>query len=251
MFELNKLNDPSVQAIFQNYKFLNQQFKGDWISGGIYLSKKLLGNLREGSDIFFDESKDLRTELEFYNKTNTKRWNLVEIKSKGRDPFEFMESLILLLQPFLEKSLCKSDLESLRSEINQARSFLMSEKPFKQPIYFFLGKITNQIKLPDLIIGRDLFNVFWIKEKKIETITSQFSYIPWSASFYNQEKKKGALFIGLVDNLELTNKAIIDKLDNQHFNISYPGVLLPGLTVIHWMKEFVKIYPQMIFKKIN
>jgi hypothetical protein len=90
-----------------------------------------------------------------------------------------------------------------------------------------------------MIIGKDLFNLFWLKHNKIKTYTTELSYVYWSEKIL-KEKYSKAIRIGLYDKNKYKKKYF--KIKDHIYNLRGPGVLTPGLSQIFFMMDFVNFY---------
>jgi hypothetical protein len=116
----------------------------------------------------------------------------------------------------------------------------------KGKIIFFLDRIKEVNKLPDTIIVKDGFSLTLMHKGKLETYDSPLAYVSWAARLMNK-KYKNYLRVGIIDNKD-TEKIKIQKLDNTHYNLSYRGILIPGIRQLLFIGELPKSDAKVMFE---
>lgn len=246
LYKLNQLNDPQLHYVLKYHLFLPNSFKGQVLAGGIYFNTQALQKLSSHAIIFYDQSIELKSEIEKEKLKNKKSWDLREIKTSGIDPLEVTRFSIDQLEPLLTTG-CSATLLLMKKKIEAEENEMKQSAAFTIPMVFFLGEIMNQNKLPDLMIGSDMFNLFWLKHQKLQTIATPLHFLPWSQKLLNQQK---FLKIGLKDSLSVVDdNQSIAWLDETTVNVSFRGLLIPGVFQWDWMVQFTKkLYPSMVAK---
>jgi hypothetical protein len=232
--------------------FDRQKFKGKILRGGLFLSAKEVPEIPDHTIIFYDQSQQLKKTLEQLQKNLKKKFTLVEVTTSKINPFQVHQLALGHLQPLLTK--CEIPLKHLQQKVTTIKDKLLKQPPFKKQILFFLGRIGKGVRLPPLIVGKDLFNLFWLEHGKIETYESDLAYAYWSEKEL-ASKYKDAIRVGLFDGKNRSKKYYFVK--NQSYNLKGPGVLIPGLSQIFFMQDFIKFYdkelsnPKAIKKKVK
>ena len=204
-----------------------KNFKGKKLGGGIFLSPKVFKGKKTGI-VFYDESKELKKSLNKIAEIKS-----IEVKTRGLNSFESTLKSLKKVRPFLkgcEKQLAKVEkyVDSVNDKINQWK---ISKK-----ILFFLDHINNDKKLPQTIMINDGFVLTLIHKNKILTYESPLSYVAWSAKLI-QSKYADYIRVGVKESSEL-DQINIQKIDKKHYNLTYRGALIPGISQLKLLEEF-------------
>lgn len=223
LFELGLLADKKLKAISVFNGFGAQDFKGEILSGGIFLSQTIIQKYAQAL-VFYDESVDLRKKFADWPKGRA-----IEIPSRGLNPFQVQAEVMKALHPFLQD--CGEAESKLAAKLalidqNWRKSSL---KDF--PVFFFMGKVAPGEKLPDLVI-RDGFVLYLHDLGKIQTYPSTLFYIAWSAKILKQWEKKGMLKLGLAEGEELSYEGS---------TVYGPTLFIPGIPQIYLLQKLQSI----------
>lgn len=206
-----------------------KKFEKKLLLGGIFLSKKEIQKFKKAAFIF-DKSQDLHRQL-----LKSKVSSLVELNTRGLNPFMAMEKSLKTLKPFLKN--CEKPIKKLlekKEEILSLAKGLKQTKP--RSVLFFMGKIHNG-KWPETLIINDGPIKFLKERGLIETYPSQADYIIWSQKILNLFLKKKPLIFGLYETQNSHLKKV--KVRERVFNISRRGIFIPGLTQMEFLREFL------------
>lgn len=227
--ELGLLSSPQLVAVSLFHPLREEEFAGQRLGGGLYLSKREMTKFQDAV-VFFDQSDELSRrlrELPFKQQ--------IEVPTRGLDPFEVSDLALKALAPVLQD--CAVSMAQFQSWLAREKAFLNERGAFPWELFFFLGEIRGD-KLPPLMIVRDGPVLFWLSHAKLKTLQSDLSYVSWGEKWKNG--LKGAeRFVGLVQ-AKPTDTFRIERLGPNHFNIHDPMVLSPGSWQIHFMRRFVE-----------
>lgn len=216
--ELKLLNSPQLKGISIFHPVAAGEFKGEVLAGGVFLGHRVLSQLK-GSVVFFDESQELSRIFKL--QTGLKSF---EVKTRGLLPLEVTDRSLEILQPFL--SGCESRIEHLKRRHQERANQLLKIIPLKTFV-FFLGELRE--RMPDLIMVNDGIVKWLVQQKKIRTYPSDLAYVNWSAKLMASLPSK-TVRVGIVDSGKELKKNL--KKIQQGFNLTYPGVLIPGISQI-------------------
>lgn len=192
------------------------------IGGGIFLSVKKLKEY-DGAVVFFDESRELKKNLE-----RSVEGTLVEVKSRGKDPFEVLSENIGQLAPYLYQ--CEKKIEKIKEWSLKVKKSYAEKKTY--PWIFFLGEVKKD-ELPKLIIGNDLFIAFLKKTNFIKTYDSELAYVSFSEKLFKNyaEYQKIGLIEGKGDEVQ------IEKISKDKLNLSFRGIFSAGIRQIFFLEK--------------
>ncbi len=232
--EMDLLNDPMLKAISIYNMIEKKHFNGHFIGGGLLLSPKFLQKLGAGV-LFFDESREMKRTL-----GKIKKIKIVELRSVGDDPFVVYEQSKRILIPYLKGcSLVLKKLDSRISKMKETLSAMRRSKRTNKKIFFYLGKIQNGHRRPNILMNRDGFVLSLINLGIIQSYPSKLKYLPWSEKIVNKFKEKNDLVeIGLVANIKY-KKLVMSKETPNLFNVYHPTMLIPGIAQIFFLMEFL------------
>jgi hypothetical protein len=155
--EMDLLSIDKVKGISMFHHAPN--FRGKKLGGGIFLAKKTIDQF-QGLTVFFDEGKELSERLKILSLKE-------EIKTRGLDPFTVTTEALKILTPYLED--CRLEIKKISQWVEDEKKWQISKTPFKKKYFFFLGAILGD-KLPELMIVRDGFVMFWIEQKNFKPL---------------------------------------------------------------------------------
>jgi hypothetical protein len=224
--ELGLLDDSNLKAISTFHK-IGKKYKVKRAGGGIFLSRKFLESFKKPI-VFFDESEETRKNLRSIHIESK------EVKTRSMDPFEAYIESLGKLQPYLVN--CGGKVQALTDKALDIKMKLLEKKKFQNKMIFYLGKLNKEGRKPNLLIGNDIFVKFWVKKEKLKTFNSTLQYIPWSANEMNSFSDVDTLHFGVIDD----HGEFVTKVKNNHYNLTYPGGLVPGISQIYFMEKFAK-----------
>jgi hypothetical protein len=228
--KIGLLSDPRLAGISYFHPIHKNEFKGERIPGGIYLSYQLAKKMR-GAKIVFDHSYDLKKMMQKFD------LDFIEFNTLGLTPLEVNEKVISLLVELTE--FCHVEIDHLRKEAHSISAQLLKSVPENFKAIFFLGSL-NKFRFPEIVINRDGVLKWLVKLNKIQSYPSELAYVPWSSKMINN-LSHSYHFIGIKDSgsdflYELKNE------ENAKWNFSYPGALVPGITQLEaWLYLFKKL----------
>lgn len=211
--DLGLLNKPQVKAVSVFHPVSKNDFKGEFLPGGVFLSHQSIQKLA-GSIVYFDESRELARIFSRYPEIQA-----IEVKTRSMTPVEAVVSVEKLLLPIV-KSCPQNQKEKMARKLFQLKSLIKS----KPHILFFLGHIQNG-KYPELLMVQDGVVKWMVDEKLISTYPSELAYVNWSAKLMNS-LPKNAYKVGIKDSGS-EMKTELKKSDHV-LNLTYPGSLIPG-----------------------
>ncbi len=223
--ELNLLADPNLKGISIFNPISKEDYSGSRLGGGLFLSRredKVFGS----ADVIFDHGRELNR---YFKNRN---YPSISINSVGKRPHE---TILMTLQIVEGKiSGCEKELSTLKNKVSE-----LQKSKFKAPrkIIFFLGEITSQKKLPEMVYGQDGFVLELSESGQIKTYPSKLNYIHWSQKILNS-LEEDYVFVGLKEPRNQLDKKI-QKLDQRHVNIVFPGALTPGYSQLELIKYIV------------
>lgn len=232
LFALGLLNDPSIKAISTFHGFSEEDFQGEFMSGGIFISPKFIKKYKKPI-VFFDQSKELRKN---FNKLKIK--DLHEVVTVNKGPFKVYQEMEQLLAPFLNG--CDKQKKQLENEVAKIKQKVNQSPKNRGTFLFYLGKYEYKKRAPNLIMV-DGFVLPLVKQEIIKSYPSDLNFIPWSAKIVGELEEQGKLIhVGL----DLDNSK---KPNSYSFRFSEKGniltaigstTLIPGIPQIHFLKEF-------------
>jgi hypothetical protein len=216
--EMDLLSVGKVKGISMFHHAPN--FRGKKLGGGIFLAKKTIDQF-QAVTVFFDEGRELSERLKSLNLKE-------EIKTRGLDPFTVTTKALEILTPYLED--CTIEIKKISQWVEDEKKWQISKAAFKKKYFFFLGAILGD-KLPELMIVRDGFVMFWIEKKKLQTFESELSYVRWG------EKWKKSLEDEILVGVSEDSKRDFLVKKNNIYNLNSPGALAPGVDQIKFMRK--------------
>lgn len=234
--EFKLTTDSNFKAVSSFHHFV-QDFNGQRIAGGIYLSLKRMKELEgEPFTLFVDESQELQNRVSFL-KSEIKNLKEVHfIKTRNKDPFQVTKELLAVIDPYLSSG-CGYKVQNLRKDL--ARIELESERlvfPAGKSWLFYLGDKSPGNQNQTLLVN-DSFNLIFKKKKNFKTYPSNLAYVSPSIKIL-RKMKKTSLEFGLAeyDKKELK----VEELRKDTFNLYQEGVLYPGLSQVYFIQNFAR-----------
>lgn len=221
---LGLLKDPKLMAI-SSFNPIRGKTKARVLAGGMFLAKKTFKKYK-AAEFFIDKSRELEKTLK---RSNIENYQVLD--TRGLDSFEVLAKTLLIIEPLLKN--CDKKIKKLNLWGRKVTSNLASLKEKK--IIFFLGKIKN--KLPSLIIGQDGFVLALLRYAKVKTYKSNLAYIAWSQK--ELKKYPHYKFVGVSTTKEW--RMHFEPQGKNQWNISYHGALIPGVTQIRFLENFLKL----------
>ncbi len=200
-----------------------QSSKVKRIKGGVFLSPRAL-RTDDQTVIFYDKSTSLEKTL----KEITLK-QLVEVDLLSLSPYEAFMKTKMIIKPFVHN--CSRRLSLIHKKylaLNNANKKMDRGKP----IVLYLGKIKKN-KYPQLIFGHDGISIF-IKKYGNYIVSSKLPYLPWSSKLKKKYPKETKHF-GVYENENLS----FEKVKQNNYNFSCPGVLTPGLDQIICLQKLL------------
>ncbi len=224
--KLNLLSDINLKGISTFNPIPANEYKGPRLGGGLFLSRRE-DKVFAGAEVIYDQGR----ELDRYFKNRP--YPSMSIESMGLTPEEVIQKTITLLRPRLVN--CEERVTALLSENKK-----LIEAKFNQlkKIVFFLGPISSQKKLPEMVIGNDGFVLGFKKQNQIHTYPSELHYVRWSQKMI-EALDKNFIFIGVSEPKDQKTSSLI-RIDQRHLNIIFPGALTPGQSQLELMSFIVK-----------
>lgn len=223
--ELKLVNDPSLKAI-SKFHPLEEKFNGEVLAGGLFLSPQVFHKYKDAL-IIFDKSREFKYLLE---KSDHKQF--LEVDSRDQDPFEVINLLKVKALSFLKG--CRTQLKALKQKFENIKKSLLKRK-IELSANFFLGSLKG--RLPETIIANDGPLIFLRKFNGFKTYSSGLAYVNWSM---RELKKQNNFFnIGLIE--AKTEKLKVERVKSKHFDMSYRGVLTPGIRQAYFLQELFKL----------
>jgi len=252
LFQLGLLSDKNLKGILSFHQFnqINKNIsQGPKIYlGGIYLSKKDFANLKAGTIIFYDSSKNFEKLFSSLSHLAT----ALEIKTRNRLSLELANEALDKLYPWLDK--CDVPIAALRREYKQIDQEIQNHLPLKHNFYFFLGKISPK-KLPEIVIGKDLFIRELVEKQKLPWDRQLAVYGPWSAKLL--AGSPNAFFMGLNAHPNADEGLNFQKIEfqsgpfkNSSWNINFMGASIPGAFQLTIAREFLKYFSKFEHNKL-
>lgn len=224
--KLNLLSDKNLRGISTFNPIPANEYKGSRLGGGLFLSRRE-DKIFAGAEVIYDQGR----ELDRYFKNRP--YPSMSIESMGLTPEEVVQKTISLLEPRLEG--CNEKIVELLAENKK-----LVEAKFSQPkkIIFFLGQISQQKKLPEMVIGNDGFVLAFKKQGQIDTYPSELHYVRWSQKII-KALDENFIFVGISESKD-QKASSLTRIDQRHFNIVFPGSLTPGQSQLELMSFIVK-----------
>lgn len=201
-------------------------------NGGIFLSSSKLRELKR-TILFFDQSRELERSLNNALKKNADN-KLIKIATRGMAPFAVNDQATAKLRPYLTN--CDQALEKLEHETKKIKESLKKFSIFsrERTVIFFLGEISPQGRLPELVMANDGFVKSLLEHAAIKSYPSELSYLSWSQKVL--EKIELPLFLGV----SAAGKDLkISRVKEGYYNLTHPGALTPGLGQIHFLQSLI------------
>lgn len=222
--DLGLLKSGAVKGVSVFHPLSPEDFSGEILPGGIYLSTKVSHRFSE-STVIFDESRELRKNL---------RGTLIEIKTRGLEPLEVTDEVIRRLKPLLQD--CDEDLDRWRDLTVNLEKKLLSLLTVKRPLLFYLGEFTRG-RPPELVISHDGVVKFLKRRDRIETYPSTLAYTPWAAQVIRALPSE-TISVFVKDSGRSLIRSL-EKASPTGWNFKYPGALTPGKTQLEaWIYLF-------------
>ncbi len=217
--ELGLLKDLKGISVFNPIK--ESEYSGKVYPGGIFLSQSVLSEFKS-STVIYDESRELTKIL------GSHRINKIEIITRNKTPTETIHETLKAIIPLTVD--CQKQIEKIESKRVSLEKRILDSLPVTIKILFFLGEVKGE-RYPEMIMAND-GAVKWLKEKKkIETYPTELAYVNWSAKI--MQDLKGMLIVGLSDPGRKDSKSF--KRTELKVNVSFPGILVPGLSQLEGM----------------
>ncbi|MCB9091058.1 MAG: hypothetical protein H6621_11555 [Halobacteriovoraceae bacterium] len=232
--ELNLSHDKHWMAASHQHHFLDSQFKGKKLGGGVYISMKEFQKIKKKSVVFFDESYELKERLQYIQKQNPNISKLVEIKTRGLTPFSAYIEVFKNIYPFLNQ--CDEGRKKLDKWVKSIEDESKNINFKHDTILFYLGSLQSK---NNLMMVNDGFSLAWIKKKKYQPYPSDLHYVSPSQKVLSKLKGK-VLEIGLVEKKGAGFKPIALGKNKYDIQISY--LLIPGIPQIQFMHFFHSWY---------
>ncbi|MBT4790053.1 MAG: hypothetical protein HON90_00655 [Halobacteriovoraceae bacterium] len=224
--ELNLQNDKNLLAV-SKFHPLKEKFKGEILAGGLFLSKKTLIKYSK-TKIFFDKSREFKNLMKRSHIKNT-----IEVDTRDQDPFEAFQTSLVKLSNSL--SHCHKVVLALETKVTGIQKKLQLNPFLKKSIYF-LGTFRYG-KIPQTVMAND---GFVLSLKQFESYTgypSDFAYLTWSDKILKTLVEHKLIAVS-----ESRSKEIkISKISEKRYNLSYRGLLTPGIRQIYFLKELEKL----------
>lgn len=227
-----------LKAISSFHAIDKNDFQGDFLQGGVFISNQYWKNLKNAF-VFFDQSTDLE-KLFKENQLNSK-----EIFSRGLDPWEVYFKVKNDIQEYLID--CGQLNREVELNINKIKNELLQKsKLSSKKIYiFYLGEIFPLRKKPNLVM-KDGFVLWFVRHQNLQTYPSELNYLSWSMKVVNQLKEKfDVIHIGLVTKNTKASKLEFKKISEQEYNLYHPALLVPGISSIRLMPELQAILQRL------
>jgi hypothetical protein len=222
---LDLLNDPNLVAISKHHPVESTANK---LGGGIYLSAKILLNLK-ANFVVYDESIETSKSIKSLSSLKS-----IELKTRKRDPFEITSDAITVLPQILKS--CDLQIKKMKTEIENQKQKILNGYKASRPIYFFIGKLTKN-KIPQYVLGNDSFVKFLVQNRIIESYSSELPVISWSEKELKGALNRDVIFVGITNGY---SKKLI-KIDKNYANIDDARALLPGSYQIDFMSNFLDL----------
>lgn len=217
---LNLLENEKILAISSFHPVLKT--KRPRIGGGIFLSVKEVKKY-DGAVVFFDESNELERNLK-----RSLDGTLIEVKTKGKNPFKVLEENLKALSPYLEK--CDEKISEIKSWAKKIKKSYSEKK--KKTWIFFLGKLETS-DYPELIVSNDLFVKFLRESKFISTYESDLSYTNLAEKFISIYKNHQIFGLYEAKSEELEVKTVSEK----RINLGFRGIFSHGFRQIVFLEK--------------
>ena len=220
--KLGLLQDKKLKGISVFNPVEQNDFKGKIYGGGLFLAQKSLGEFND-KIVFYDSGRELKKYL-----GQSKRVEAIEIVSRGKGSLVVGQQILKTLEHNLEN--CSVQLNALTKQIEKLEQQLRNatvKKLADQTYLFYLGKV-NSLKKPNILIVNDGPVKTLLDYKILKSYPSELEYVSWSQKLI--ESIKEPIHIGLSEGVNST--PLIQKVSPGHYNITYRGVLTPGLSQI-------------------
>lgn len=223
--EMGLLGDKKMAGISLFHPISKNQFEGDILPGGIFLSHETGLKLR-GAKVIFDKSIELKKMLSHL------QVDLHEIDSYGLMPNEVTLKLSTLLKDLTIN--CGNEIASYEAKTQKLLNQIKQNVPKSFNAIFFLGEITPE-KFPEILMVQDGVLRWLIHEKLLVSYPSNLAYLPWSSRILNSLSPK-TLLIGVKDSGGKMTKRLDLTLQKNKMNLIYPGALIPGVSQLEaWL----------------
>jgi len=222
---INLLEDKNLHAI-SSFHPITKKYHGEILAGGLFLSHRTVLQFKNKT-IIFDESRELEKLLERHRDIK-----LIKFTSRAIDSINVYKRSVKIIQKISIG--CEKIIAQVDREVNTILSNIVLSKKLER-VVFFLGKINN--KLPETVIVRDGFVLELMKIKSFKTYPSALAYISWSKSILN--KLKHYTYLGISEGATSVIQA--EKIKLGQYNLSMAGALIPGISQIYFLKQFVQL----------
>jgi hypothetical protein len=215
---LNLLKDKKLQGISVFNPIGPHEFSGTVYPGGIFLSKALLEELRNGI-VIFDESRELKKILSAERNITS-----YEMVTRGQTPDESIATGLKSLKNILAN--CEEEFEVIDVKAQKLQAEILKKIPPSFSAIFYLGEFSRG-RRPEMVIVQDGFVKWLIQQKKLITYPSELAYINWSAKILNalpESTKHVAIKDSGRENIRQIKKSPLGV------TLIYPGALVPGLS---------------------
>lgn len=242
--ELHLLQDKNLEgiSIFNPIdKTEKKRFQGTVYGGGMFLAQKKLPAF-EGRVVFYDSGREQKKQFR-----NVKNIHAIEVKTRGMDTLESGRIVLKTLSPYLIN--CDERIETLNKKLSKLKAKLKAKRKahlgndFKHSklrnILFYLGKISHN-KRPNLLIVNDGPIKTLLQYQVIKSYPSDLNYVNWSQKLIN--KLDRPIHIGLSEGV--TTKPVMKKVAPRNYNVSYRGILTPGLSQLQFLEHWLTLSPQ-------
>jgi len=222
--------DPKLKGVSIFHPLDKNEFKGQFLPGGVYLSRESAKKM-EGGLVFFDESRELS---KFFQMMSVRK---EEIKTRNLTPLEVNELVIQKISQITDG--CEQKLRALSLTGKQLANEILRSIPPQFSAVFFLGALKKK-SAPEMIMVNDGILKWLMEKKKIKTYPTQLSYLPWSSKMMN-ELSPSTYHIGLKDS-GASLFYDLEKIEEKRLNLHYPGALIPGISQLEaWLYFFQSI----------
>lgn len=222
--EMNLLKSSKLKAI-STFHPIRSETSAEILLGGLFMSKKSLAKFKD-TVLFYDQSRELRKIL-----TTSNVEQLHEISGRGKSSIEVSEISINVLKPYLVG--CEKLITKVELKLNDLKKKLALGKSAK--LIFFLGEISH--KYPSYIISKDGFVLDLLKSNKINSYKSDLAFVLWSKKALS--KYEDFLKIGVSEQKKLKGLNV-KKVSEKKYNLSFPGVLTPGISQVNFLNQFIE-----------
>ncbi len=238
--ELELHQDSKLKAVSLYHDFLHNKFKGKWIGGGIYLSTKELSKIGLKYDLYLDESFELEQRIQKIKKKVPEIRSVHWVKSKGKSSLELIKKLESTIKKITRN--CDEKLSVLRSRVSKISTEILNFKFLEKTHLFYLGMVKGE-KTKNIMVANDLFVLNLKQNKSFKGYKTDLAYLEPSSKNLKSLRDK-SIYIGLNSSKDSEFKFI--EYDKNSYNLFYRGLLVPGLSQIYFISEFLGFYEDVL-----